>query len=134
MQTCLERIGIDKRPVELNRNDYQSYNEYSVTHPNALSDGDMKGKGTGHGGHTHYLPDCNKAVMTDYGHFNSPIDYSNFDTDNGGGLHDIEGREHIAFSGRNRLTGINNYSAISQYGRQSVTTDLNIQDGQVVIN
>lgn len=133
MQTCLEKVGLSKRPIELNRNDYRDYNEYSVTHKNAISDGDPKGKGTGHGGHTHYIPDCSKAIMTDYGHMNSPIDYSNFDTDNGGGSYDIKGRESISHSGRERLTSINMYSNLTQYSASLVNTEANVNDGQVII-
>ena len=71
MQSCLEKRGIEERSVEIVRSDYNIENQYGPSHPDALSNGDVNGKGTGHGGHTHYLPDCNKPTST--------IDYSNFD-------------------------------------------------------
>ena len=80
-QTCLEARGMEERHNEIVRSDYNLNNAYSSTHPNAISDGDVKGKGTQHGGHTHFLPDCTKPTTT--------IDYSNFDTFNGGGCYDI---------------------------------------------
>jgi hypothetical protein len=132
MQTCLEHTGLQTRPVQINRNDYKIYDQYNVTHPNALSDGDVKGKGTGHGGHTHYTPDCTKTTMNDSGVVTSSIDYSNFDTFAGGGLWDIEGKEEISHSGRERLTGINNFGPNYEYGPLLVNTEANVQDGQVV--
>ena len=57
-QSCLEVKGIEKRQEGLVRNDYTKNDEYSQIHPDAISNGDPLGKGTGHGGHTHYLPDC----------------------------------------------------------------------------
>ena len=131
--TCLDQFGQEKRPIELNRNDYKSYDEYNVTHKDALSDGDPQGKGTGSAGHTHSTPDCDKAEMNDSGHLNSPIDYSNFDTEAGGGSYDIKGRDEISFSGRERLTNINIYNKNNEYGANFVNTEENIVQGQVVI-
>ena len=71
-QTCLEKRGMEERHEEITRSDYNIENQYGATHKDALSDGDAQGKGSGSGGHTHYLPDCNKPTGT--------IDYSNFDT------------------------------------------------------
>ena len=68
-QTCLEKRGMEERHVEITRSDYNIENQYGATHKDALSDGDAQGKGTGHGGHTHYLPDCTKPTTR--------IDYSN---------------------------------------------------------
>ena len=87
MQSCLEKRGIEERNNEIVRSDYNIENQYGASHKDAISDGDAQGKGTNHGGHTHSLPDCNKGVTT--------IDYSNFDTENGGGYYDIEGRNDI---------------------------------------
>lgn len=123
MQTCLEKRGIPARASALTRNDYNINDEYSNTHPNALSDGDVKGKGTGNGGHTHSVPNCNLP--------STMINYSNFDTDGGGGLYDIEGRNEIG--GRNRLMTISIYNKENQYGPALVDTSLNVADGQVVI-
>lgn len=122
-QTCLEKRGMEERQQEITRSDYNIENPYGATHKDAMSDGDAQGKGTGHGGHTHYLPDCNKPTGT--------IDYSNFDTVNGGGEYDIEGRNGI--SGRKRAMATSLYNQENQYGPTSVDTSANINDGQYFV-
>ena len=102
MQTCLEKKGIEARNED------------------ALATGDPLGKGTGHGGHTHSVPDCTKP---------SAIDYSNFDTENGGGLYDIEGRNGVG--GRIFLKNISVYNETFEYGPNLVDTSLNVADGQI---
>ncbi len=120
MQSCLEKRGIEERNIEIVRSDYNAENSYSSTHKDALSDGDAQGKGTGHGGHTAYLPDCNKPTST--------IDYSNFDTFNGGGLYDIEGRNDIG--GRKRAIASSLYNSENQYSANLINTELNLREGQ----
>lgn len=120
MQSCLEKRGIEERHVEIVRNDYNIENPYSSTHPDALSDGDPMGKGTGHGGHTASIPDCTKPTTT--------IDYSNFDTFNGGGLYDIEGRNGIG--GRKRAMASSLYNQDYQYNSNLINTELNLNEGQ----
>lgn len=124
MQSCLEKRGIDERHVEIVRSDYNIDNQYSSTHKDALSDGDAQGKGTGHGGHTHYLPDCTKPTTT--------IDYSNFDTTNGGGLYDIEGRNDVG--GRKKAIASSLYNNENQYSANLINTEINVNDGQFQIN
>ena len=123
MQTCLEKRGIPARASALTRNDYNTNDQYSETHSDALSNGDPQGKGTGMGGHTHSVPNCNLPTTM--------IDYSNFDTDGGGGQYDIEGRNEVG--GRNRLMTINIYNKDNQYGPSIVDTSLNVADGQIVV-
>ena len=123
MQTCLEKRGIEERNVEIIRSDYNINDQYSATHPDALSNGDVQGKGSGHGGHTHYLPDCNKPTGT--------IDYSNFDTSyqsNIGGCYDIKGRNGI--SGREYAMSVSMYNYENQYGAALVNTEQNVAQGQ----
>lgn len=120
MQSCLEKRGIDERHNEIVRNDYNIEDPYSSTHSDALSDGDALGKGTGHGGHTYSIPDCTKPTTT--------IDYSNFDTFNGGGLYDIKGRNGIG--GRDWATSISLYNQNYQYSANLINTEANINDGQ----
>lgn len=120
MQSCLEKRGITERKNEIVRNDYNIEDQYSSTHKDAISDGDALGKGTNHGGHTAFLPDCNKPTST--------IDYSNFDTVNGGGLYDIEGRNDIG--GRKRLVAQSLYNSENQYSANLVNTEINVNDGQ----
>lgn len=124
MQSCLEKKAIEERQNEIVRSDYNIENQYSSTHKDALSDGDAQGKGTGHGGHTAYLPDCNKPSTT--------IDYSNFDTTNGGGLYDIEGRNDIG--GRKRAIASSLYNSENQYSANLVNTEINVRDGQYQVN
>lgn len=122
-QTCLEKRGMEERHNEITRSDYNIEDQYGVTHKNALSDGDEKGKGTAHGGHTHFLPDCTKPTGL--------IDYSNFDTENGGGCYDIKGRNGI--SGRERALATSMYNKESQYGANLVDTSANVADGQYFV-
>ena len=72
MQSCLEFTSMDARHIQEARSDYQRNNQYSATHPDALASSG-NGKGTGHGGHTHWLPNCRGTIGI--------INYSNFDTD-----------------------------------------------------
>ena len=124
MQSCLEKRGIEERSVEIVRSDYNIENQYGPSHPDALSNGDVNGKGTGHGGHTHYLPDCNKPTST--------IDYSNFDTLNGGGLYDIEGRNDVG--GRKKAINSSLYNHERQYSANSINTEINLRQGQYQTN
>jgi len=122
-QSCLEKRGIEERSEEIVRSDYNQENPYGPTHPDALSDGDAQGKGTGHGGHTAWTPDCTKPTST--------IDYSNFDTENGGGLYDIKGRNDIG--GREKSLARSVYNKENQYGANLVNTSENIAQGQYYV-
>jgi hypothetical protein len=138
-QTCLENIALTHRPVLKNKNEYLDTIPYDVSHPNAIADGDARGRGVG-GAHTHSTPDCTKA---DYigEHFMSAYDYDSIKTDRGadcaggaGDCVDINGRPGLAFSGRNALLGINNYSECGiQYSADYVNTLQNVADGQYVV-
>ena len=119
-QTCLEKRGMEERHQEITRSDYNIEDQYGPTHKDAISDGDAQGKGTGHGGHTHFLPDCTKPT--------NMINYSNFDSENGGGYYDIEGRNGI--SGRKRAMATSLYNKEIQYGPTLVDTSANVADGQ----
>lgn len=122
IQSNLEKKGFEKRPELMVRNDFQQTEPYNAEHPDALSTGDPQGKGTGHGGPTDFLPN--------YGAVG--INYSNFDTTNGGGQYDIEGRNDIG--GRLKLINRSLYNQNNAYGLNSVDTSKNIIDGQVVIS
>ena len=122
-QTCLEKQGIEERSEEIVRSDYNQEDPYGPTHPDAVSDGDAQGKGTGHGGHNAWLPDCNKP--------NNMIDYSNFDTENGGGLYDIKGRNDVG--GRERSLARSLYNKENPYGANLVNTSENIAQGQFYV-
>ena len=119
-QTCLEKKGIEERGNEIVRSDYNAENPYTATHPDALSDGDPMGKGTGHGGHGAWLPDCTLPT--------NMINYSNFDTENGGGEYDINGRNGIG--GRNESLARSMFNKEFQYGANLVNTEQNVIEGQ----
>jgi hypothetical protein len=120
MQSYLEKQGIEARKIEIARKHYDANNEYGTSHKDSLSDGDEKGKGTGHGGHTHFLPNHNKPKTT--------IDYSNFDTTKGGNIYDINGRNDIG--GRKKALAYSLYNSENQYGIHLIDTELNLKDGQ----
>lgn len=125
-QTCLEARGMEERHNEIVRSDYNIENQYSSTHPDALSNGDSLGKGSGHQGHTHWLPNCASASV-------NQINYSNFDTSPDsqiGGCYDINGRNGI--SGRKRAMTVSLYSYESPYGATLIDTSANQDEGQWV--
>lgn len=117
-QSYLEQEAISKREEILVRNDYGEEVEYNTLHTDALSNGDPQGKGTGNGGHLFSVPNRNKPKT---------IDYTNFNTFNGGGRYDIEGRNGIG--GREFLQNISIYNANNEYGKNSIDTSAN--NGQV---
>ncbi len=123
-QSNLEKTGFEKRQELEVRNDYTRNDEYKETHKDAISDGDPLGKGTRHGGHTHVIPSDDKSVITGY-------NYHQLDTQHGGGLYDIKGRNGIG--GREYLAAISKYNEEHPYGDTSVDTSLNIKDGQYFV-
>lgn len=121
MQSCLEKRGIDERHVEIVRSDYTRDNQYSATHPDALATGDAQGKGTGHGGHTFWLPDCNGQM----GVFN----YSNFDTNPASGAgNDVDNETRKTAMARSMFNAEYSYSA------KIVDTTKNVREGQYVMH
>lgn len=126
-QSALEQKGIEERKVELIRSDYGKNDAYSESHEDALSnpsdENKALGKGTNSGGHQHYVPDFSKPSTL--------INYSNLDTENGGGAYDIHGRN--GQGGRDRLLKINIYNKDNAYGPNSIDTTSNIEDGQYVL-
>lgn len=124
-QSCLEKRGIDERENEISRSDYNAKDPYGPTHPDAMSDGDPQGKGTGHGGHTAWQPDCTKPT--------NMIDYSNFDTFSTedhtiGGLYDIKGRNDVG--GREKSMASSMFNHERPYGAELVNTTENVLLGQ----
>lgn len=115
MQSCLEKIGTAKREDIIVRSHYGVNDQYSATHPDAISDGDIQGKGTGGGSHGFSLPKCDFTSVDNLGTVNK-IDYSNFDTENGGGQYDIEGRDGIG--GRKRALASSLYTKENPYWYQ----------------
>ena len=127
-QTCLEKFGINERQNETLRSDYNINDQYGSTHPNAISNGDPKGKGTGGGSHTHWLPSCDGGIPSNM------INYSNFSTspeENIGGLYDIEGRDDIP--GRKVQMARSLYNYENGYGANLVDTSENVAQGQYIM-
>ncbi len=124
-QTCLEKNGITTRHDQIVRSDYNFEDQYSSTHNDAISNGDVQGKG--HPtvkGHTHWTPSCDGTA-------NNTIKYDNFATspeDNIGELYDIEGRAGLPGRKEQMVRSIYNYE--NSYGPNSVDTTANQQEGQ----
>jgi hypothetical protein len=113
---------MDARHTQAARSDYQKYhNEYSATHPDALASSG-NGKGTGHGGHTHWLPNCRGKIGV--------IDYRNFDTniDSGAG-NDCDNAARERTLTRSLYNG-----STRPYSALLVDTSRNVAEGQFVNN
>lgn len=118
-QSCLEIVSIKERHEEIVRSDYNYENQYNAQHPDALANGDMRGKGTANGGHSHWLPDCRSYIGT------STFRYDDFDTavaSNAGNNADNEARS--ASLARSM------YNAETQYSARYVDTSANLLEGQ----
>lgn len=128
-QSELEIIANDERTKEFVKSPY-TYNEatpYSDAHPDALADGDSKGKGTGTPSTYLSLNGVSKGKHDDFKGWGITV---NTDVDSGAGnSYDINGTKGVdkAFqgdSGRNYLSlgGINAYNPNNEYGPGSVDT------------
>lgn len=120
MQSCLEKVSINSRHEQMPRSDYQANNPYSALHPDAIADGDAYGKGTRHGGHRHWLPNCNGTLGV--------INYSNFDTaitSNAGNCDDNKARETSLARSL--------YNEGRVYSALLVNTTQNVREGQYVV-
>ena len=117
MQSCLEKVSMEERHEEIVRSDYSRDNQYSVTHKNALADGDKKGKGTGHGGHGFWLPNCNGQLGV--------FDYSNFDT--AISSHAGNSDDNMA---RDTALARSVYNEQNEYSAKLVDTTANVREGQ----
>ena len=121
-QSNLEKEGIEKRNELSAISDYQKVtNEYSESHPDAKSDGDPQGKGTG-------IP---MGYSVPGESTSKGISYKNMDTAKGGGLYDAEGRNRVG--GRVYLQGINMHSQGNSYVPDSVDTSNNVAEGQYLV-
>lgn len=117
MESCLEKRSIEERDKEIVRSDYNTDNRYSVTSKDALATGDAQGKGTGSGGHSFSLPDCNGSI--------GMINYQNFNTspDSGAG-------NNVDNDARRQAMVRSVYNANNPYTLTSVVTDVNRKEGQ----
>ena len=118
IQSCLEYVYMDARHEQEARSDYQRDKQYSALHPDALASSG-NGKGTGHGGHSHWLPNCRGSI----GVFN----LSNFDTlISSGAGNDCD---NIA---RNKSLARSLYNTNNVYSQLLVDTSRNVREGQFV--
>ena len=105
-----------RKDAVINKNVFNSKTEvYSEEHDKAKTHDDEThplGKGTGHGGHTHTTPNRNAPK--------TKIDRTQFDTENGGGSHDIYGYNNAG--GRINSLRINIYNSENQYNENSIDT------------
>ena len=130
-QSNLERIGIEERLSEFAKSPYNYSEEtpYSKNHPDAISDGDEKGKGTGVDMGVLDIPaeKGTHATATKMG--------ITMNTEAGGGKYDVEGTKGVqgAFqgnAGRNWLIGssdLNRYKPGKEYGQDSVDINREIK-------
>lgn len=135
-QSRLENIAISKRDSLIIKNEYSEIEgkEYNETHPDALSDGDVNGKGNGIS-MGYAIPEADGFYISSEGVRVQKINYSTIVThENGentiGGEYDRNGNPSIKKSGRNGLMNINKFSPDSEYGEDSVDTTENILLGQ----
>ena len=117
MKSCLEKRRMEERHVEEVRSDYNRENVYSVTHPDALATGDAQGKGTGYGGHTFSLPNCNGTLNV--------INYRNFDT----AISSAPGNKDDN-DARNTALARSMYNQENIYSAKLVNTSENVREGQ----
>ena len=128
-QSNLEKIGIERRNEhELIRNEIKRETPYGPDHDLAQwhegEDGHPVGKGTNSGGHQHSLP-------REYNSLTKNQIRPQIDTENGGGSYDIHGRNGVG--GRKYLQTISLYSKEKPYGLDAISTEENIEDGQIFI-
>lgn len=118
MQSCLEYTSMDARHTQEARSDYQRNNQYNATHPDALASSG-NGKGTNHGGHYHWLPNCKGTIGI--------INYSNFDTAiSSGAGNDCDN------AARNKSLSRSLYNDSRVYSLSLVDTTRNVAEGQFV--
>ena len=137
-QSALENIAISKRDGLEIMNDYQNNTgyEYNEAHKNALSDGDVKGKGNGIA-MGYAISDPTSFVINPDGTRTQKINYSTIITsENGtttiGGEYDRNGNPGIPKSGRNGLATINKYGPKSEYSEACIDMTANLLEGQYV--
>lgn len=137
-QSALENIAISKRDGLEIINEYQNNAgyEYNETHKNALSDGDIEGKGNGIA-MGYATSDPTGFVLNPDGTRTQKINYSTIITsENGkttiGGEYDRNGNPSIPKSGRSGLATINKYGPTSEYSAACIDMTANLLEGQYV--
>lgn len=135
-QSRLENIAITKRDSLENMNEFQNFEGrvYDETHKDALSDGDVDGKGNGVSlGYA--IADPNSFNINSTGTRTQKINYTSIIThENGsstiGGVYDRKGNPKIPKSGREGLATINKYGPGSEYSASVIDMTANLKEGQ----
>lgn len=135
-QSRLENVAISKRDSLIIKNEYSEIEgkEYNETHKDALSDGDVIGKGNGVS-MGYAIPETDSFYISNEGVRVQKINYSTIVTHENaentiGGEYDRNGNPSIKKSGRNGLMNINKFNPDNEYGEDSVDTTENILLGQ----
>lgn len=116
IQSCLEYTSMDARHEQMARSEFNRDYQYDASYiANNAKSG--KVKGTGHGGHSHWLPNCRGAIGI--------INYSNFDTaQTSMAGHDCDVAARATSMSRSL------YNAENPYGM--IDTTRNVNEGQFV--
>jgi hypothetical protein len=119
-QSCLERVGMEKRYFNTFHNEYNRYNRYDYNHPNAMYY-NGRGMGTGNMGGGRYIFPSEVAVeeysssLWDLIKINQKeMLSSSFDTDRGGNCVSVNGTPYFP-SGRNYNIRLNQYNKYKHY-------------------
>lgn len=135
-QTKLENIAINKRGSLELKNHYQDIDGhiYNENHPDALSNGDVEGKGNGNS-MGYAIADPDSFNIAQDGTRMQKINYSTIIThENGantiGGEYDRNGNPNILKSGRLGLSTINKYGPKNEYSEALIDMTANLLDGQ----
>lgn len=129
-QSRLENLSITKRDSLVINNEYDKNDVYNETHKDALSDGDVKGKGNGIS-MGYAIPDTESFSISETGIRTQRMNYSTViakESENSkiGGKMDRDGNPDIPKSGRKGLLTINKYNEENQYGADLIDTKENI--------
>ncbi len=137
-QSRLENVAITKRDGLEIINEYQNNSGYvyDETHKNAISDGDVEGKGNGIS-MGYAIPDPTGFVINPDGTRTQKMNYGTVVThENGkttiGGEYDRKGNPSVPKSGREGLATINKYGPSNEYSEACIDMTENLLDGQYV--
>lgn len=78
-KVTLKQIGDLRRPENISKNIYNESNQYDLSHPNALSDGDAKGRGENNGVIGTSIDIARRAANINKNRFNSANPYKVID-------------------------------------------------------
>lgn len=121
--SCLETRSIAERHEQLARHTYTPQDPYHIGHKDALATGDQMGKGTGHAGHTFYLPDCTMGI-NDF-----TKSFAQFDTHPESGAGNCQDNQ-----ARNTAFGRMLYTHLQPYSYMNLDSSRNLAEGQYSVN